>query len=256
MTSQAEQDGGTKSTLLQQATPVVTSAVHQQLTELPQTPGLTIAVIVIFVNVVFAVVMTGYSYVFDCKHKLGMLDADWDAQERSSHFLKGGIDFDPYKNNFQPPTYICGSFARRNETGCYEEPCLLTDLKCGQYKDKRCPDFMLTVVDYCDSDIPQCAVAAYDSLVSVAYMDCPSFFVALGATLSYVTYVQAVFQNRRANPAMAYAHLYWESLPYAPLGYSDQPVAAQSFPGHRWSIRVDGKTVAQAWESSKSRISL
>jgi hypothetical protein len=65
--------------------------------------------------------------------------------------------------------------------------------------------------------------------------------------------VLATFRNTGKNPAMKEADLYYdEGLHWGKLGHGSPPLRANTFEGHRWNIRVDGKIV-QNWVIGKDK---
>ena len=63
--------------------------------------------------------------------------------------------------------------------------------------------------------------------------------------------ISATFRNTGKNPAMEKVELYYdEGLLWGELGHGDPPLRANTFEGHRWNVRVDGKIV-QNWVIGK-----
>jgi hypothetical protein len=55
--------------------------------------------------------------------------------------------------------------------------------------------------------------------------------------------VSATFGNKEANPKFDNAELYFENTFWAKMGPSDPPIAVDTFKGHVWNVRVDGKVI-------------
>lgn len=55
--------------------------------------------------------------------------------------------------------------------------------------------------------------------------------------------IDAGFTNRGNDPAMANAQLFYEDQFWGKLGHGDPSLHANTYRGHRWNIKVDGKTV-------------
>jgi hypothetical protein len=158
---------------------LATGMVHPKLAELPTSTGLSIAVVIVIVNILFVVFLTLYSVVFNCQQKLGVVDADW--QETG--------EFKPYSEHFKAPTYLCASLLL-DDAGVYTIPCVLDGLTCESYIHGRCPEIGYSFVyDACDS-IEPCLNNESSALASVLYAECTSFTVAFGSSMGYVTYTQ------------------------------------------------------------------
>jgi hypothetical protein len=62
-------------------------------------------------------------------------------------------------------------------------------------------------------------------------------------TEDYPGRVGGTFTNSGKDPAMQYAKLYYVDLFWADLGFGDVDVRVNTYPGHVWNVKVDGKTV-------------
>lgn len=57
------------------------------------------------------------------------------------------------------------------------------------------------------------------------------------------TQLSAVFSNTAEDPALANAELYYEDTFWGPLGPADKPLEVNTYEGHKWNVKVDGKVV-------------
>mmetsp|Transcript_24195 Transcript_24195/g.67434 ORF Transcript_24195/g.67434 Transcript_24195/m.67434 type:complete len:271 (+) Transcript_24195:216-1028(+) len=55
--------------------------------------------------------------------------------------------------------------------------------------------------------------------------------------------ISAVFRNSGKDPRFKVAELYYESQRWGKLGFGDESLRVNTFEGHRWNARVDGKIV-------------
>jgi hypothetical protein len=55
--------------------------------------------------------------------------------------------------------------------------------------------------------------------------------------------VSATFGNKEADPKFDNAELYFENTFWAKMGATDPPIAIDTYKGHVWNVRVDGKVV-------------
>ena len=181
--------------------------IHPKLKDIPEHPAGGITCCTICCILVFVIMMTLYSYVFKCRQRMVMLDADWpSAEEMSELYPEIVTPFLAYEGMYkaQKGEFVCGSYQASiyedNNTGTtltvYDRPCVLTGIPCENYGgNNRCPDMFL---DWCGQVAEAVAngtnaenCAYYDNpLVSVVSVQCMTFFQSLSMSLVYITYIQ------------------------------------------------------------------
>lgn len=57
--------------------------------------------------------------------------------------------------------------------------------------------------------------------------------------------LKAVFKNSMSDPSTRNAELYFEAMLWGDLGFSANPIHVNTYEGHRWNVRVDGKIIKE-----------
>ena len=70
--------------------------------------------------------------------------------------------------------------------------------------------------------------------------------VALSSPSTNFKQLVAYFTNTKVDPKMRNAELYFENKFWGKIGFGDEPLGANTYSGHEWNIKVDGKIV-KSW---------